>query len=307
MTVTDVHQHVWTEPFVAALSRRARPPRVRARGGRLLLELLGEPEVEIALDDVPARAERVRADGLDRAIVAPSSPLGIEALPRDEAWPLVEAYHVGALALGDPFDVWGAVALDGAGPDDVDEPLDRGAIGIALPAGALATPDALRRVQPVLERLEARGAPLLVHPGPAPWAQRGPGGELPEWWPASATYVAEQAAAWLAFAARGRAAHPQLRVVFAGLAGLAPLHVERLRARGGPADAVTDPRTFFDTSSYGRVAIGAMSAVVGPAQLVYGSDRPYAGAEGAAGLGARLEAFAVDNPAGLLGRTLVLA
>ncbi|MBX5443178.1 MAG: amidohydrolase family protein [Solirubrobacteraceae bacterium] len=307
MTVTDVHQHVWTEPLVAALARRSEPPRVRAREGRRLLEPAGEPAVEIAIDDVAARARQVRADGLDRAIVAPSCPIGIEALPRDEAAPLVEAYHAGALALGDPFDVWGAVALDGAGPEDVDEPLDRGAVGIALPAGALGTPDALERIGPLLARLEARGAPLLVHPGPAPWAPRGPGAALPPWWAPSATYVAEQAAAWLAFAAHGRAAHPRLRVVFAGLAGLAPLHVERLRARGGQADAVTDPRTFFDTSSYGRVAIGAMSAVVGPAQLVHGSDRPYADGPGAAGLGARLEAFAVDNPARLLGRTLVLA
>lgn len=304
---TDVHQHVWTEPLVAALARRSRPPRVRARAGRWLLELNGEPEVEIAVDEPRRRAELVREDGLDRALVALSSPLGIEALPRDEAWPLLEAYHAGAFALPEPLEVWGAVGLDEAAPADVDAVLDRGAVGVSLPAGAIATPPGLERVGPLLARLEERGAPLLVHPGPAPWRPREPGGELPPWWPAAATYVADQSAAWLTFSARGRDAHPTLRVVFAMLAGLAPLQVERLQARGGPAGAATDPRTFFDTSSYGRMAIGAMMAVVGPAQLVYGSDRPVVEPPPPSALGPREGAFAVDNPARLLGRTLVLA
>ena len=74
----------------------------------------------------------------------------------------------------------------------------------------------------------------------------------------------------------GRAAHPRLRVLFAALAGLAPLHAERLAARGGPADAAHDPLVFYDTSSYGPAALAAMRAAVGPDALVHGSDRPYA-------------------------------
>jgi hypothetical protein len=35
-----------------------------------------------------------------------------------------------------------------------------------------------------------------------------------------------------------------------------------------------DPRTFYDTSSYGRAMVDAMARWVGDAQLVYGSDRP---------------------------------
>jgi 6-methylsalicylate decarboxylase len=58
------------------------------------------------------------------------------------------------------------------------------------------------------------------------------------------------------------------------LAGLAPLHAERLAARGGPADVAADPGLFYDTSSYGPRAWAAMAAVVGPDQLVFGSDRP---------------------------------
>ena len=80
-------------------------------------------------------------------------------------------------------------------------------------------------------------------------------------------------AAWVAWIARGRYQHPTLRVLFAALAGLAPLHGERLVSRGAP-HAGPDAYLFYDTSSYGPSAIAAMRAAVGPGQLIYGSDRP---------------------------------
>lgn len=49
---------------------------------------------------------------------------------------------------------------------------------------------------------------------------------------------------------------------------------ERLETRGGPALDLCDPRIFYDTSSYGPVAIETMAQRVGPDQLIYGSDRP---------------------------------
>ncbi|HVW18791.1 MAG TPA: hypothetical protein VHB30_11140 [Solirubrobacteraceae bacterium] len=303
----DVHQHVWTEPLVAALARRDRPPRVRSRAGRWILELRGEPAAEIALDDPGARADLLGADGLDRALVALSSPLGIEALPRDEATALLDAFHDGAFALPAAFGVWGAVALDDPDPADVDALLDRGAVGVSLPAGALATPAGLDRVEALLERLERRDAPLLVHPGPAPWSPRAAAGDVPGWWPALTTYVGEQAAAWLTFVTHGRPRHPGLRVVFAALAGLAPLHAERLEARSGHGAGGFDRRTFYDTSSYGRRAIAALAVAVGPAQVVYGSDRPVVEPRPVGELGPSPEALLLDGPARLLGRQAVLA
>jgi 6-methylsalicylate decarboxylase len=62
--------------------------------------------------------------------------------------------------------------------------------------------------------------------------------------------------------------------VFAMLAGGAPLHLERLIARGGPAARALDRGIYYDTSSYGSHAIGAMVRAVGIGQLVHGSDRP---------------------------------
>jgi hypothetical protein len=58
------------------------------------------------------------------------------------------------------------------------------------------------------------------------------------------------------------------------LAGLAPLHAERLSSRGGPQPSLPDPLVFYETSSYGPAAVGMLAELVGPEQLLYGSDRP---------------------------------
>jgi hypothetical protein len=108
-----------------------------------------------------------------------------------------------------------------------------------------------------------------VHPGPA----AAPAG-APAWWPALTDYVAQLQAAWFALTTTGRAAHPSLRIVFAALAGLAPLHHERLTARGGTDAALRDPGLFYETSSYGPRALRAVADAVGLSQLVHGSDRP---------------------------------
>jgi hypothetical protein len=277
----DVHQHVWTEPLVHALADRHELPFVRREQGLTVLFLAGERPYVIDLHaEAPGRrAALVEQDGLDRALLCLSSPLGIEALPREQALPLIDAYHEGALALGGPFGVWGAVALDRLDPDDVDRALGRGCVGLSLPAGALRGVEAVARLRPLLGRLEQHGAPLLVHPGPGPGggasavvAQASLGDPL--WWPALTRYVEEMHAAWLAFLAAGRAQHPELRVIFSMLAGLAPLHAERLSSRGGPSLDLADPLVFYDTSSYGASAVRMLEEAVGSRQLLYGSDRP---------------------------------
>ena len=277
----DIHQHLWTEPLVRALSRRRELPFVRVEHGLTVLFLAGERPyvIDLATEAPPRRAALVELDGLDRALLCLSSPLGIESLPRAESLPLIDAYHDGALALGEPFGVWGAVALDRPDPVDIDRALARGCVGISLPAGALASVDRLARLRPLLARLEIVGAPLLVHPGPGvpPVAGEEPSLEDPLWWPALTRYVASMQAAWLAFLSAGRATHPDLRIVFSMLAGLAPLHSERLASRGGPnpRSLGEDSLIFYDTSSYGPVTVRSFAEAIGGAgQLLYGSDRP---------------------------------
>ena len=275
----DVHQHFWSEPLIDALARRRELPFVRGEHGLNVLYLAGERPfvLDLSIETVEQRAALVELDGLDRALVCLSSPLGIESLPRRQALSLIGAYHDGACALGAPFEVWGAVALDSPDPEDVDRVLDRGCVGVSLPAGALASVESYARLHALLARLETRAAPLLVHPGPGRGAvprAHECSLEDPLWWPALTRYVFDMQAAWLSFRAAGRAAHPRLRVVFAMLAGLAPLHAERLASRGGPSPDEHDPLVYYDTSSYGPSAIRALAEHVGPDQLVYGSDRP---------------------------------
>jgi hypothetical protein len=285
----DIHQHFWPEGLLSSLARRTAAPRLRRDW---TLELPGEaPSAVDPRDHDPGeRAALAAADGLQRVLIAPSSPLGLESLP--EAAALLDAFHAGVLELGPPFELWAGLVLADPSPRRVDALLDLGAVGLCLPAGVLATRAGLERLGPALERLAARGAPVLVHPGPASAPL-----DAPPWWPALTGYVAEMAAAWHAWAAWGRAAHPSLRVVFAMLAGLAPLHAERLAARSGPSAAVHDALSAFDTSSYGPRALDAMLRVVGVDRLLYGSDRPVVAPAGLAALGAAAEhALTVANP-----------
>jgi 6-methylsalicylate decarboxylase len=281
MTRIDVHQHLWTAPLVDALAARRDLPFARRENGLTVLFTAHERPyvIDSSAASEDARVALLADDGVEEAWVCLSTPVGIESLPREEALPILDAYHAGALALSHRFRVWGAIAVDEPDAGDADELLDCGCVGVSIPAGALSSAQALASLRDVLACLEFRDAPLLVHPGPGR-RRDGAGREQsslgdPLWWPALTTYVSQLQAAWLAFACGGRAEHPRLRVVFSALAGLAPLHFERLRARGGRHE-VSDELLFYETSSYGPVATGALAEVVGPRQLLYGSDRPVA-------------------------------
>lgn len=296
-TRVDIHQHLWPEPLISALRARRRPPRLRG----WTLQVDGEPDFEVdpADHDVAARVQLAARDGLDRVVVSLSSPLGIESLPRAEARDLLTAWHEGAAGLPAPFDAWASPALTDAdaGAGALASVLATGFAGLQMPATALLDRPGYDRAAAVLGLAEHRQLPLLVHPGPATPA----GGEVPAWWPALVPYVQQMHAAWFAWRVHGRPRHPRLRVCFAMLAGLAPLHGERFAMRSGERTSV-DPDVFLDVSSYGTRAIDAMVRVLGIDALVHGSDRPYAEPP-APDLGdAAAHAIAVTNPSRLLTR-----
>ncbi|MEU8999059.1 amidohydrolase [Streptomyces caniferus] len=298
---TDVHQHIWPPEFIALLRSRSAPPRLDG----WTLHLPGEPPyaVDPADHDLAARARLARADGLDLALVSLSSPLGIEYLPPAEAAPLLAAFHDGALDLPAPFGVWASACLSAPEPDTdaLRRELARGCVGLQLPATALLDAAGWARCAPLLDAAAEQDAPLFIHPGPAPSAGR----DAPAWWPALVPYLQQLHASWFAFRAFGRPRHPDLRVCFAALAGLAPLHGERLVARGGGRErGRVDCKAFYETSSYGTRAVDALVRAAGIDVVVSGSDRPYAepvlpdlGADAA------VHALRTANPARLLGPT----
>jgi 6-methylsalicylate decarboxylase len=141
-------------------------------------------------------------------------------------------------------------------------------------AGACVTASSLLTgVDELAGELERRGQALFVHPGPA----SRPDGR-PAWWTAVVDYVAEMQAAWFAWLADGAARFPRLPVVFAVLAGGAPVQFERLGVRGGPATTVPDTM-YVDTASYGRLGLGLAVEALGRERLVFGSDAPVCAAE----------------------------
>ncbi|WP_157545851.1 amidohydrolase family protein [Microtetraspora fusca] len=263
----DVHQHLWTPPFVDALRRRTAPPRLD--GWTLLLD--GEPPYEVNPEDHDPAVRARRAAGLDLALVSLSSPLGIEILPPDEAWPLIDAYHAGARALPAPFRAWAAAPVTDPDPVRLSRTLDEGFVGLQLPATALLDAAGFAAAAPLLDVLAERDLPLFVHPGPAAV----PHGS-PPWWAPVVPYVQQMHAAWYAFRAVGRPRHPTLRICFALLAGLAPLHSERAMSRGAPGRGRVDPDVFVETSSYGPRAVDAVIRELGIDVVVTGSDQPYA-------------------------------
>jgi hypothetical protein len=294
----DIHQHLWPDALVEGLRRRSRPPRLD--GWTLLTS--GEPPFEVnpADHDVALRAAQAARDGVGSVGIGPSSPLGIEYLMPEDCEPLLDAYHDGVAGLSVPFAGWAAACLTEIDASGLARQLDRGFFGLQLPATALAGESGYRRCSPLLDVLAERDLPLFVHPGPA--GGTGPGG--PGWWAALVPYVQQLHAAWFAFRAYGRPAYPWLRVCFAALGGLGPLHGERLAARGGAdplARGVVDSHMFVETSSYGGRAVDSVLRVLGVDMLVFGSDRPYAQPHPDLGLGeAARHAIRVANPARLL-------
>jgi predicted TIM-barrel fold metal-dependent hydrolase len=272
----DVHQHLWSEPLVEALARRKKPPFIRRDGRVWALTVNGEASstIDVVGDDVATRGALVHLDGLDVAVLSLSAVLGVEALPGDEAGDVIEAYESGIEELPNTFGAWASLPLREATDADAEDALDRFYAGLCIPAGAIATPDRLERIAPILAAAERRAAPVFVHPGPDPFAPGSSAAAGPSWFPALTTYIASMNAAWHAFAAIGRKLLPHLRVVFAMLAGGAPFHLERLVARGGSANRAFDRNLYYETSSYGGRAIDGMVRAVGIDQLLHGSDRP---------------------------------
>ena len=274
---TDLHQHFWTPELVESLAARRQLPLIDTSDGSCTLHADGERPylIDMTANAAEDRLGLADQDGVDRIVVALSSPIGIEVLPRADALEVIDAHLDGIGSLPDRFAAWGPVALDELDPDDVDRLVARGCVGIQVPAPLLAGPQRMHDAGPLLERVTRAGVPLFVHPGRA--ATRHPHEaplDEPLWWQAMTEYVSQMQAAWMTFVAAGRREHPALVVVFAMLAGGAPLQAERLALRGGAPVDLGDSMTFYDTSGYGPQGVETVARLVGPSQLVYGSDRP---------------------------------
>jgi predicted TIM-barrel fold metal-dependent hydrolase len=275
----DVHQHLWPETLIERLrARRARP---RLSGS--MLELAGgDSEVDVIAHTLESRLTALDRAEIDVAVISCQPTLEL-----DEE--LAEAYHEGILEL--------VAASDGRLRALACGAVREGFAGACVPATAFAD---LAALEPLLDELERRGLVLFVHPGPAP----APDG-APRWWPAIVDYTTQMQAAYATWVARGSARWPELRVVFAILAGGAPIQLERLASRGVDTRGLLHPNVYLDTASYGERALNLSLATYGVGQLVYGSDSPVIDSaptlRSIRGFGqAVADAVCRDNPARLL-------
>lgn len=253
----DIHQHLWPEAFVSTLSRRSEPPFLR--GDVLHLADVPPSTIDPGEHRLETRLRRLDEAETDVAVVSLQPTLGIDALPEEEARELVHAYHVGILELvGAAGGRLRALAYGEC---------RRGFVGTSTSAAELTDALLAERPLPLLAEVERAGGFLFVHPGPA----RQPP-SAPPWWSEVVSYTAEMQAAYLAWMTRG--VHPGLRVVFAILAGGAPVQLERLASRGVDVRPGSEPTVFLDTASYGQRGLDLALARLGVGQLVFGTDAP---------------------------------
>ena len=255
MLTYDIHQHLWPRSFVEALERRSTPPFLR---GVTLETTAGSFPVDLTLHDPELRLASLDRARIDVAVLSLQPTLGVESLPVSERDELELAWVEGTREL----------IGHGSGRFRALAPwrLDDGFPGTSVGASALLS----EHGADVLAEVDAAGGLLFVHPEagePVP-----PG--RPDWWQWTAGYAGQMQQAYLSWLGGLRDLYPDIRIVFAMLAGGGPIHHERLVHRGVHVRSSPDPDTVFDTSSYGRRAIELCIETFGIERLVYGSDVP---------------------------------
>lgn len=259
----DLHQHLWPETFVAALRERHTPPRLE---GHQLVTREGRFPVDLAQHDPGRRIRMLDRDGIDVAVLSLQPTLGLGFLAREESERLEETWVEGVRELVGTGD-GRFLALSPTRPRP-------GFSGVSIGASAVLALDASASV---LDDVERGGHLLFVHPDPA-----APGGgphapddaHRPPWWDWVVGYPAQMQAAYFAWLGAGRRRWPRLQLLFAILAGGAPLQLERLARRGIDVRSALDPNAHFDVATYGRRAIELCVETFGVTQLAYGSDVP---------------------------------
>ncbi|WP_329004258.1 amidohydrolase [Kribbella sp. NBC_00709] len=285
----DVHQHLWPEAFVDRLRARREPPYLD--GWTLHTATEAPYDVDPAAHEIGKRVALEQDAGTTLALVSLSSPLGIEELGDAE---LLAAWHEGAALFPQPFKAWASIDLLEPDARQLESLLDKGFVGLQLPAHVLGTPTSWEALGELLWTAERLSKPIFVHPGAARST------DAPCWWAPVVDYTTQLQAAWWAWHAfGGRRSYPGLRLCFAAAAGLAPVHHERLAARGGRLGTI-DPNLYVDTSSYGPQGIDAVARILGIDQVVHGTDRPYAGTTDLRQGDAATAVIRHDNPHRLL-------
>jgi hypothetical protein len=252
----DVHQHLWPESFIDALRARAEVPFLR---DDRLTTIEGTFTIPLDRHRLERRLELLDEDEVDVAIVSLQPGLGVESLDAHEREELELTWVEGVRPL--------VAGCGGRLLAHAPWRILEGFVGTSIGASALLDEGVGAEI---LHRVDDVGGLVFVHPdtlAPIPASR-------PEWWQWVAGYTGQMQQAYLAWIGDLRERYPSIRIIFAILAGGAPIQHERLVHRGAHVRGFLDPNTLFDTASYGRRALELCIETFGVDRLVYGSDVP---------------------------------
>ena len=255
MATFDLHQHLWPEQLIARLSERRRPPFL---SGSTLTTTEGSFPVDLDENRLERRLAALDTAEIDVAVVSLQPTLGYEGLPPSERQPLVAAYDEGIAELVDASG--GRIEAVSAGQ------FEPGFAGVCLAPRSSST----RTVWGTSSIRSRRAAGFLfVHPD-----NGSPSPAKPDWWAALTDYTASMQTAVLpgsiAAPAGGRPSRSSSRCSPAA----APSRWSGFALAASTPGRCPPYRRYFETSSYGRVALELCLATYGVDRLVHGSDFP---------------------------------
>lgn len=176
MTI-DMHAHWIPEELSTLLRQRTAPPRIgRDDAGveRMYTHNLAL-KLQDGFDDPKKRLESMDRLGIDLGVLSLTSGFGVEALPVEEALPLVRAFNnsVSALTVEYPHRFAGLAALPFADIRIAAMEFERamnlpGIIGALMPGDGFLSLERAERMRPLFDVAQRHAAHVLIHNGPLP-------------------------------------------------------------------------------------------------------------------------------------------
>ena len=296
--IIDLHTHYVPAALAAAFRNRQAPPFIESLGDGA--EFLHMPHGRLAFSnaymDMTARIAFMAEFGIARQILSMPGLFGLDSLPVDESFPLLQLFNddVSRLSNTHPEQFSGLAALPIA---DVDLAVDEykrarhelGLIGAILPINAFLSEAHAARLAPIFAAAQDVGGHLFIHPGRRP-------DEVPAASQAAAVPVPvpDHALERQALHLQNNVAqcmvtllfgdfldpYPDVSVHVANLGGTLPMVIERMdnvvltRMPEAPLPSSKAGRIHVDCSSLGPRALEIAVAVYGAERIVFGSDCP---------------------------------
>jgi aminocarboxymuconate-semialdehyde decarboxylase len=279
--VIDVHAHLAPD-----FEQVAAPEAVVVdRGGSLVIE---SHRIDVrGLYDANALAGSLAEHGIDAAWVSPPPPTYRQGLDADATAAWVEALDAGMRARIAGHPELGLLTYLPLDQPTVADAFVARSLETDPPVGWTASAGGQSRAldhadfEPLWERLEAAGRPLLLHPGETP------DGRMGNHYLANllGNPVESGVAAAELLLGGVLARHPGLKVLLVHCGGVVPSLIGRWArgvetARPGISPGTEDPRSgacrlWVDTLAHSPAVVDLALEVFGPDRLVLGSDYPF--------------------------------